>query len=65
VTDQWFSPCTSVSSTNKIDRHDTTENYLNHHKPKPQTCTPKNVLLGQWLNNTEIYLTLLLVLKIT
>ena len=24
-TNRWFSPCTSVSSTNKTDRHDITE----------------------------------------
>jgi hypothetical protein len=37
VAGQWFSPETLVSSTNKTDRHDTTEIVLKvelkHHKP--------------------------------
>jgi hypothetical protein len=33
VTDQWFSPGTRFSSTNKIDRHDITEKLLNTINP--------------------------------
>ena len=42
--DQWFSPGTKVSSTNKTDRHDITEIFfkvtLNIFKPNNQKCRP-------------------------
>ena len=47
----WFSPGTLVSSTNKIDRHDITENIVEkgvkHHNPPPKP----NVTL--YLKNTK------------
>jgi hypothetical protein len=40
VAGQWFSPGTSVSSTNKTDRHDIkiniVESGIKHHKPNPE-----------------------------
>ena len=51
TTDQWFSPGTAVSSTNKTDRHDITEILLkvsgiNHHKPTSPYEILQNVEQG-------------------
>jgi hypothetical protein len=37
ATGRWFSPDTLVSSTNKTNRYDITENGVKHHKPTNQS----------------------------
>jgi hypothetical protein len=42
ATGRWFSSGTTVSYTNKIDHHDTTESGVRHHNPSPNPlfCFP-------------------------
>jgi hypothetical protein len=54
---QWYSLCTPVSSTNKIDRHDINESGEKHHNVNTNSVKRGACVRGQVVNIVDIMIT--------